>query len=193
MISNTETAVLSPTLLSLEDRLTDLFDTHHQRLYRLARRMSGNAEEAYDLVQECFLRAARHAHRLPASASGAEAWLVRTLVNLCRDGFRRAEVRKRAGDAETQEMIQQTLHDASSTSGSDVETRRVHRQAVRSALSTLDPRRRAIVILRELEDRPMREVARMLSITPVTARWHLAKARRQLAQLLQDPISEHPP
>ncbi len=185
MISTTETVSLSPTLSSPEDRLADLFDVHHQRLYRLARRMCGHPEEAHDLVQESFLRAARHARRLPTSSSGAEAWLVRTLVNLCRDGYRRAEVRQRA--AET------VLRDDSETPSDATEDRLIHRQAVRDALTSLNPKRRAIVVLHELEDRPMREVARLLGITPVTARWHLAKARRQLAAVLQSSTSETEP
>ncbi len=182
MISTTETALLSPTLPSPEARLADLFDAHHQRLYRLARRMCGHAEEAHDLVQECFLRAARHARRLPTSAQGAEAWLVRTLVNLCRDGYRRAEVRQRAEET--------VLRPDPRTTDDHTEERLVHRRTVRDALDSLDPKRRAIIVLHELEDQPMREVARLLGITPVTARWHLAKARRQLATVLQSPTSE---
>ena len=42
-----------------EGRIARLFDAHHQRLYRLARRMSSTADDARDLVQEAFLRAAR--------------------------------------------------------------------------------------------------------------------------------------
>ncbi len=162
------------TVLSTEDRLSDLFDNHHQRLYRLARRLSGSAEEAHDLVQESFLRASRSARRIPASPEGAEAWLVRTLINLCRDGYRRAEVRRRA--AATVLAVE--------SPPTDTEGGLVARAAVRAALATLDPRRRAVVVMRELEDRPMREVARLLGIAPVTARWHLSKARKQLAAVL---------
>ncbi|MEM7350577.1 MAG: sigma-70 family RNA polymerase sigma factor [Acidobacteriota bacterium] len=169
-----DAVIASPTLFSTADRLGDLFDLHHQRLYRLARRMSGNAEEAHDLVQESFLRAARSIRRVPTTEKGAEAWLVRTLVNLCRDGYRRAEVRKRA--AETVLAVDDAVVDS--------ENRWVARTAVRDALAALDARRRSVVVLHELEERPMREVARLLGIAPVTARWHLAKARRQLADVL---------
>ena len=170
----------SPTLPATDDRLGDLFDLHHQRLYRLARRLSGSAEEAHDLVQESFLRAARSIHRVPSTARGAEAWLVRTLVNLCRDGYRRAQVRRRAAATVL----------AVAPAAVEPEERLVARAAVRDALASLDARRRAVVVLHELEDRPMREVARLLGIAPVTARWHLSKARRQLAVLLASAAEE---
>ncbi|HEX2163294.1 MAG TPA: sigma factor, partial [Thermoanaerobaculia bacterium] len=76
------------------ERLAALFERHHLRLWRLARRMAADADEAGDLVQETFLRAARHAARLPAGDGPAEGWLVRTLVNLCRDRGRRLGVRR---------------------------------------------------------------------------------------------------
>src|SRR5713226_3263903 len=41
------------------ERLGVLFDAHHGRLYRLARRLSPTVDDAKDLVQETFLRAAR--------------------------------------------------------------------------------------------------------------------------------------
>ena len=76
-------------------RLAALFDTHHPRLYRLARRLTTRPEDALDLVQDTFVRAARSPASIPTGASGEEAWLVRTLVNLRRDQWRRAAVRKR--------------------------------------------------------------------------------------------------
>jgi len=53
------------------DRLAALFDAHHDPLYRLARRMVADAEEARDLVQEAFLRAARKAGSIPSDDAGA--------------------------------------------------------------------------------------------------------------------------
>ncbi len=169
---------LCATLATLEtetagDRLAALFDLHHERLFRLARRLSGDREEARDLVQEAFLRAARRAGSLPADEAGGEAWLVRTLVNLCRDRHRRLLVRRRASLAEPGG---EPRHDA--------EAAAVARATVRRALQLLPPRRRAVVALHELEGVPVAGVARLLGVTQVTVRWHLAAARRQLAALL---------
>jgi RNA polymerase sigma-70 factor (ECF subfamily) len=58
------------------------------------------------------------------------------------------------------------------------------RATVEAALSRLSPRQRAVVLLRELEDRPTAEVARLLGLTRVTVRWHLAQARKTLARWL---------
>lgn len=155
------------------ERLGRLFDAHHQRLYRLAVRMTGDPEEARDLVQEAFLRAARRPGSVPASAKGGEAWLVRVVVNLCRDRRRRRRVRE-AGRPDL----------PSSPIEADQESSALARATVRAALECLSPRQRAVVVLRELEERPTTEVARLLGLTRVTVRWHLAQARRELARRL---------
>lgn len=77
------------------DRLADLFDTHHERVYRLARRLTDSADDALDLVQETFLRAVRTPQSIPVGRTSEEAWLVRTLVNVRRDQWRKIAVRKR--------------------------------------------------------------------------------------------------
>src|SRR5688572_4180066 len=76
-------------------RLGELFDLHHQRLYRLARRLTADGDAARDVVQETFLRAARAPHRVPDGRQDEEAWLVRVLVNVCRDRWRHESVRGR--------------------------------------------------------------------------------------------------
>src|SRR5688572_5528747 len=77
------------------DRVAALFDAHHQRIYRLARRLTSTADDALDLVQETFLRAARAPTSVPFGADREEAWLVRVLINLRRDQWRKAAVQKR--------------------------------------------------------------------------------------------------
>jgi RNA polymerase sigma-70 factor (ECF subfamily) len=164
----------SPAMTS--DRIGDLFDRHHQRLYGLARRLSSDREEAKDLVQEAFLRAARRPRAVPAEDHRAEAWLVRVVVNLCRDRYRRLAVRRRP------DVVARIRSHSVPTSP---EARAVARASVETALATLEPRRRAVIVLRELEGLSVAEVARILCMNPGTVRWHHSAGRKQLARSLQ--------
>lgn len=155
------------------EQLADLFDEQHQRLYRLALRMVMDDEAARDLVQETFLRAAEKASMLPRESSAAEAWLVRVLVNLCKDRFRRLKVRR---DHAAANPVRDGV--------GDHEEKVVAASTVRKALETLHPRRRAIVVMHEIEGLDDRSIARILGVTSVTVRWHLAKGRRELARFI---------
>src|SRR6266536_793497 len=77
------------------ERLATLFDNHEDRLYRLARRLARSADAAEDLVQETFLRAAKSMRSIPHGRAKEEAWLVRVLINIRRDEWRRADVKQR--------------------------------------------------------------------------------------------------
>ena len=77
------------------ERLAALFDLHHDRLYRLARRMAPNIDDALDLMQETFLKAARSPKSIPVGTANEEAWLVRVLINIRRDQWRKTSVRDR--------------------------------------------------------------------------------------------------
>jgi RNA polymerase sigma-70 factor (ECF subfamily) len=169
----TTTAGAGETVTASE-RIGNLFDLHQARLYGLARRLSSDAEEARDLVQETFLRAARRPHAIPRDAARAEAWLVRVLINLCRDRYRRLSVRRRP---EVQHLI--TRREPTSP-----ESRAVARATVRTALARLEPRRRAVIILRELEGLAVTEVARLLRMNPGTVRWHHSRGRKELTRAL---------
>lgn len=156
------------------DRVGGLFDAHHQRLYRLACRLSGNPEDARDLVQETFLRVARAPGSVPAGGSSEEAWLVRILVNICRDRWRQAKARKRLDP----------MAESAPKASSDQETVLIARSLVRRALEMLPPRRRAIVVMYELEGIEIAAIARQLGVTAVTVRWHLSIGRRELARVI---------
>ncbi len=155
-------------------RVARLFDRQHQRIYRLARRLTRDPEEARDLLQETFLRAAAHAARLPAEEPAAEAWLVRTTVNLCRDRGRRLAVRRR-----DRHKIEQPTRSAD-----DPEAATVARASVEAALARLAPKRRAVVVLVELEELSTRRTAELLGMATATVRWHLSRARRELRAAL---------
>ena len=153
------------------ERLGRLFDAHHDRLYRLARRMTGSAEEARDAVQDTFLRAARAPHSIPDGMPHEEAWLVRVLVNLCRDAWRKQAVRRRAATPPTH-----ATHSAESAF--------VAKAVIQQALGCLAPRRRAILVMYELEGASIPAIAALLGIRAVTVRWHLSVGRRELARVI---------
>ena len=81
------------------ERLASLFDVHHDRLYRLARRLASSTDDALDLVQDSFLKAARFPKSIPIGAVNEEAWLVRVLINIRRDQWRKASLRNHHGKA----------------------------------------------------------------------------------------------
>ena len=162
------------------DRLAALFDAHHDRLYRLARRLAANADDALDLVQETFLKAARSPTSIPLGLAGEEAWLVRVLINIRRDQWRKTAVRKRY-DRETI---------LSTTADIDHEAVLMARAEVWHALDKLTPRRRAIVVMHELEGLAIPAIASLLGISAITVRWHLSFGRRDLARDLRPQIGE---
>ena len=160
---------------SSAERLAALFDAHYERLYRLGRRLVPTADDALDLVQETFLKAARAPRSIPSGLADEEAWLVRVLVNIQRDRWRKAAVRRRYDDEQGPSSVVRT----------DPEAALVAHTAVWSALDTLPPRRRSIVLMRELEGLTVNDIASVLGITSITVRWHLSRGRRELARILK--------
>ena len=159
-------------------RVAALFEAHHQRLYRLARRLSGSSEDARDLVQEAFLRAARSPHSVPLGTPHEEAWLVRVLVNICRDRWRQLAVRRH--------------HNPSlktPTSTGHPESALIARRLIQQALEQLPPRRRAVLVLYELEGATIPSIARLLGVSAVTVRWHLSIGRREMARVLEGAVT----
>ena len=117
--------------LTRSEQLERAFDAYHERLFRLARRMTSSRDEASELVQETFLRVARRKQPFPTGTVSEEAWLVRVLVNACRDQWRRRRVREREAPSQAASQPQ------------DPEGSYVSRLAVAAALARLAPRRRA--------------------------------------------------
>jgi RNA polymerase sigma-70 factor (ECF subfamily) len=160
------------------ERLASLFDDHYDRLYRLARRLAPSADDALDLVQETFLKAARFPKSIPVGATNEEAWLVRVLINIRRDQWRKTSVRDRHDKAAFGDS-------PSARGGGDPEAALIARTAVWQALNVLAPRRRAIVVMFELEGLAIPAIASLLGISAITVRWHLSMGRRDLTRALK--------
>ena len=171
-------AVCVPDGTDAAERLAVLFDVHYDRLYCLARRLTSSADDAQDLVQETFLKAARFPSSIPVGVRDEEAWLVRVMINTRRDQWRKTSTRNR--------------HDRSAISANrrepddrGVEESLIARNTVWQALDTLSPRRRAIMVMHELEGLPIPTIASLLGVSAITVRWHLSMAKHDLIHTLK--------
>jgi RNA polymerase sigma-70 factor, ECF subfamily len=161
------------------ERLAVLFDAHYDRLCRLARRLTASKDDALDLVQETFLKAARSPKSIPVGSANEEAWLVRVLINTRRDEWRKASTRNRQNA--TADVVPNRR---------SFEASLIARDTVWQALDVLSPRRRAIVVMHELEGLTIPVIASLLGISAITTRWHLSKGRRDLLQELKTRTGE---
>ncbi|HUK35580.1 MAG TPA: sigma-70 family RNA polymerase sigma factor [Vicinamibacterales bacterium] len=163
----------------MDDRLRFLFDTYEDKLDRLGRRLTPSADDAHDLVQDTFVRAAQSLRSIPDGPQ-EYAWLVRVLINLRRDQWRKAAIRARSAPY--------VVHP--STSSATPESALIAKRAIWTALDALAPRRRAIVVLAEIDGMNRDEIAALLGVTVMTVRWHLSMARRELKQTLAEYLGD---
>lgn len=154
---------------------------HQKELYRLAYRMTRNAEDAKDISQEAFLRA----YRALASFDGRSSlstWLYRITVNLCLTHLRQ----QRSG---REGEMPDNPADPSAKPLEELEAQERLR-AVSEAVHALPPQQRATLLLRVHQGLPYREIAEILESSEGTVRvnyFHaVAKLRAQLKGLRDD-------
>jgi RNA polymerase sigma-70 factor (ECF subfamily) len=146
---------------------------HLRALYGTAYRMTRNAHDAEDLVQETFLRAYRAFDRF-AAGTNIRAWLYTILHRVRTDAFRRAarspSTVELAGDGPAVSAPQ----DALARGGEDIER----------ALAALPEAFRTAVILRDVEDFTYDEIAKILAVPIGTVMSRIHRGRALLRQAL---------
>jgi RNA polymerase sigma-70 factor (ECF subfamily) len=98
------------------------------------------------------------------------------LINVCRDGWRKRAGRRR--------LDAQHLGETRGLAEANPEAAVIARTVVWQALQQLPPRRRAAIVLYELEGVAMADIARVLGVSAVTVRWHLSRGRHELARII---------
>ena len=164
--------------------IAPVFDEHRAFLWAMSYRLTGNAADADDIVQETFVRALT---RPPADRDRPwRPWLVSVAVNLGRDLLRR---RRRRGGYHGQWLpspieTEPPSHEPADAAG-DPSARYDMLESVSFAfllaLEALTPMQRATLLLRDVFDYSGREAARALGISEASARTTHLRARRALA------------
>jgi len=161
-------------------------------VYNLAFRLTGNAADAQDLAQDSLVRAVRGLGSFRGD-SDPGTWVYRITVNTWKNRVR-SEKRRAAwktesldapapGDAETDGKARQFAEDAPPLDR-PVEEQEI-KQAVERAMAALEPEDRAILTLRDLDDRSYDDIAKALELPLGTVKSRLSRAREALRQRLK--------
>ena len=145
--------------------------------YTLAFRLTGDEEDARDVVQESYLRAYRGLRRFRGDAQFS-TWLYRITANCAS-----TEVGRRT--RHRHDELDDELADANGRgpSGPELAMDNVAlRERLEAALSELPARLRAVVVLRDVYDLPHEAIAAELGISVSAAKVRLHRARRRLRQ-----------
>ncbi|MEO7003052.1 MAG: RNA polymerase sigma factor [Ktedonobacterales bacterium] len=149
---------------------------HERAVLNYLWRMLGEEETAYDLTQEVFLRAWSHFETI-RHYEQPRSWLFRVATNLALTHLRRRA--RQGGRAATLDPTDSGTHPAES----DHTWRLAERDLVRQTLLLLPPRRRAVLILREVQGLSAAEAGRALGMTETAVRMALHRAREQFREL----------
>ena len=146
---------------------------HLRSLYGTAYRMTRNAHDAEDLVQETFLRAYRAFDRY-AAGTNIRAWLYTILQRVRTDAFRRAARSPSTVELSGEGPAVPAPQEALARGGEDIER----------ALLALPEAFRTAVVLRDVEDFSYEEIARILSVPIGTVMSRIHRGRALLRQAL---------
>jgi len=163
---------------------TALVSSHKASLYRLARRFIGNADDAYDVVQDTFISAWLALSGFDSKQSFGP-WVRTILLNKCRDFSRRRAVRNR--------LLQWLTHSATTEDGSESDREgeaelddAPRLRALDGAIAALPVRYKEALVLTALQGLSHREAADQLGITPKAVELRVHRARKRLQDQLQE-------
>lgn len=143
----------------------------------VARRIVGDGEDARDVAQLVFLRVWEQIARYDEKFS-FNTWLYRIATNLSIDFLRSTRSRERAHGA-TLHLVRLREEMTGSQTTNAVEDGELAR-LFQTVSSRLTGKQKAVFVLKEMEDRDTKEIARILKCGESTVRNHLFNARRIL-------------
>ena len=165
--------------IEAEELVVRLFQTEGRSLVRLARLFVDDRDAAEDIVQEAFLRLARHAGRIDA-IDRAPAYLRSIVLNLARDHNRRGLVSLRHHASAGREV------DVGGDAADQLVRTEEHRRVL-DAVRQLPARQRDCITLRYFEELSIDRIASTLGLSANSVKTHLQRAMAALDRTLSEP------
>lgn len=181
-----DAALVAAALAGESRAFTEIMRNHKDAIYRFVRRYVGDADEAYDIVQDTFV-AAWSALSGFDKARPLSAWLRRIALNKCRDWSRRRQVRRFFFAAES---IDASQREYAAPAPTDNTAHDAQLAALDAGLASLPPSLKEPLLLTLFEGLSHKEAARILNVSPKAIETRIYRARQILAGKLSQPPTE---
>lgn len=194
MVEHTDTPAIDPDLPP-QQAIPRLLELHGDRLYGLGLRLCNTPEEAQDLVQETFLRAFRSWEQFEGRSDPA-TWLYTIASHTCQ-----RLNRKRAGEPRHLEPLEKLLPVRGEPVLAPVEgehhpeaelQRREAQRVVEAALQDLPVEYRLPLVLKDIAELSIPDVAQILGLKEATVKTRVHRARLKLRQALEQSLPRVP-
>ncbi len=151
-----------------------IVDKYRTQVASIAYKMVGDYEDAKDISQIVFVKTYQNLQDFDTSKK-LSTWLYRITINASIDFIRKHKKHKhelldnifgelREKKADVEKLYQRSLID----------------WAIKSSMEALNPRQKAVFVLRDLEGLDIKEVAQITGMPQATVRWYLHRARSKL-------------
>ena len=166
------------------DAYRGLVERHSRGVFRLAYRMTGNEQDAEDVVQETFLRAYRQLHRYEARASFG-TWLYRIASNYTLDLMRSRSRHRQVAMEESAEpaMASEAPGPDRLLLGDEVQ------RTVAATLGELSQQERTAFVLRHFEGQSIEEIGSALGLSGSAAKHSIFRAVQKLRRALEPLVN----
>src|SRR5438874_560940 len=167
------------------DAFEQLVRRKTSKVYALCYRVIGNAEDAKDISQLVFIKLWENLEKYdPAYAF--DTWLYRMVTNVAIDFMRNKQSRENAVNSNLR-----LVKTASDAEQSVVVQHKEIENVFNEVSSVLSPKQKTIFVMREMDDLPSSEIARILGCRESTVRNHLFNARKLMQQQLKKRFPEY--
>ena len=178
-----------------EKAFSEIVLTYQRKVYNIAYRMLGNAEEAKDLAQEVFLSVFESIKELREEMK-FEPWLTQITLNHCRNRWKYLKRRKYFHsdslddpvETENGDMPRQ-IRDPSDNPETLCEKKMIQ-QWVQGGLLNLKEEQRELIVLRDLQGLSYEEIGKLFSLPEGTVKSKLHRARMDLKEILERSTHE---
>ena len=180
---------------SSEEAYEKLLELYQHPVYNLVARLMSDPRDANDVVQEVFLKVFRNIGHF-RGGSTLKTWIYRIAVNEAHNHRRwfsrhqRPEIGFRP-EEEFNGPHEQDIADPG-RSPFDLAVNQETRAIVEDALAKLNPKFRAAVVLRDIEDLSYEEIAAVLEVSLGTVKSRILRGRECLRKILENRLEPQP-